>query len=248
MSENLKNCLATWDITFHGFEVIKWNEENCPKDIFFLEEMIRLKQWAFASDFLRFYILYHHGGIYLDTDMYFYKGINEYLTFDYFLGKEDANNLSAGVIGSVKNHPFNKLCMNFYLNYNTKEKIHEFLSKKILIPHVLNHSYRKINDPSILINILEPVVFYPVAFSQRNNLKNFKLTDPRTKAIHLWNASWHDEYDLLYSGKYFKSLKYFIEKFPKSNEKFKYFTKYSLTTILRLKYIVKVKLKNIFIK
>ena len=26
MSENLKNCLATWDITFNGFEVIKWNE------------------------------------------------------------------------------------------------------------------------------------------------------------------------------------------------------------------------------
>jgi len=247
MSEKLKECVDTWDKTFAGYEFTKWNEDNCPKDIFFLEKMLQFKQWAFASDFLRFYILYHHGGIYLDTDMYFYKGINEYLTYDYFLGKEDANNLSAGVIGSVKNHPFNKLCMDFYINYNSKEKIDEFLSNKILIPQVLNYSYQSLNKSLYNIEIFDSIVFYPVSFSNRNNLSSFVPVDPKTKAVHLWTASWHDEYDLLYSGKYLLSLKYFIRKLFLSNEKLKYFIKFSFTFISRLAHIIKAKILNKFI-
>lgn len=48
-------------------------------DNIFLQEALDRKKWAFAADFIRFYAIYHEGGIYLDTDVELYKSLDSLL-------------------------------------------------------------------------------------------------------------------------------------------------------------------------
>lgn len=245
MKKELLTCMKTWEQSFLEYEFILWNEVNCPKGIFFLDEMLKRQQWAFASDFLRFYVLFNNGGIYLDTDMYFFKNIDEYLDKEYFLGKENKLNLSAGVIGCVSNHQFNKICMDFYYNLDTSQKIEEFLEKRILIPQVLNESYNKYSGNKNSIQILDPEIFYPVSFKERANVYKFIPKNENTKAIHLWVASWHNEFELISSKKYFQSFKRYLINFIKTNSKLAYSKKYFGFLFIRLIYLSKNKIRRL---
>jgi lipopolysaccharide biosynthesis glycosyltransferase len=97
-------------------------------------------------DYLRLYALYNYGGIYFDTDVIVNKSFDNFLESDFFsaieyhpsvIKKENVfsllnengipKNISTGVpgigilvaiMGSVKEHPFIKECMDFYKNYH----------------------------------------------------------------------------------------------------------------------------------
>ena len=56
-------------------------------------------KWAFASDYVRFDILYEHGGIYLDTDVEFLKPLPEdLLQCQAFTGFESSGGIAPGLI------------------------------------------------------------------------------------------------------------------------------------------------------
>ena len=63
-------CLESWNKYLPDYEIIEWNESNFPvNSIPYTKEAADKGKWAFVSDYARFYILYHNGGIYLDTDV-----------------------------------------------------------------------------------------------------------------------------------------------------------------------------------
>ena len=45
------------------------NETLTLTPIFSLNKLIEQKRWAYVSDYIRAYAIYHYGGIYLDTDV-----------------------------------------------------------------------------------------------------------------------------------------------------------------------------------
>jgi mannosyltransferase OCH1-like enzyme len=42
-------------------------------DMLFVRQAYDAKKYAFVADYVRFWAIYNHGGIYLDTDMYIIK-------------------------------------------------------------------------------------------------------------------------------------------------------------------------------
>ena len=65
-------CLNSWKTNLKDYEIIEWNEDNLPLDSIaqhnrFFYYCRKYKLWAFMSDYLRLWILYKEGGIYLDT-------------------------------------------------------------------------------------------------------------------------------------------------------------------------------------
>ena len=52
--------------------------------IAYVNEALRLKKWAFAADVVRLYALYTYGGVYLDSDIFLKKNIDE-LTSNNFI-------------------------------------------------------------------------------------------------------------------------------------------------------------------
>ena len=63
----------------------------------YVREAYEAKKWAFVSDYARFWILYHKGGIYFDTDVEIIKPLNEILKQGAFLGCETRYTVAPGL-------------------------------------------------------------------------------------------------------------------------------------------------------
>ena len=76
----IQKCLASWREHLSDYNIIEWNEENFDTNKYeYTKRGYEDKKWAFVSDYARLVILREHGGIYLDTDMYFVLITNEKL-------------------------------------------------------------------------------------------------------------------------------------------------------------------------
>lgn len=70
MPPSAQQCLESWRKWCPDFEICRWDEHNFDMDANdYVKQAYEHKKWAFVSDVARFWILYRHGGIYLDTDV-----------------------------------------------------------------------------------------------------------------------------------------------------------------------------------
>lgn len=70
LPKDAKKCIDSWKKFFPEYEIKEWNESNfdvncCP----YVKEAYEAKKYAFVSDYARFFVLYHYGGVYFDTDV-----------------------------------------------------------------------------------------------------------------------------------------------------------------------------------
>lgn len=184
----VSKCIETWTQHLGDYEFNLWNESNSPMNIPFVQEAYAAKKYAFVSDYVRFWALFQHGGIYLDTDMFVIKDFNNLLNNDIFFGWEtlEMKNISCGIIGSTRNQVFFDHVCKYYneINYN-KSDIAE-----LVVPKILTKVYQQIEDKN-KIAIYPYDYFYPFPYEEKENVKNFiKFKTKNTYAIHLWNISW----------------------------------------------------------
>ena len=82
-------CIDSWKKFFPNYEIREWNEENFDVDrLPFTREAYAAKKYAYVSDVARFYILYHEGGIYFDTDVEIAASFDDILTHGAFMGMQ----------------------------------------------------------------------------------------------------------------------------------------------------------------
>ena len=86
--------MATWHKYLSDYEFCLWNEETCatyvaahnlpnPMEHPFVKGAYAAKKYAFVADYVRFWALYHCGGVYLDTDMYVIRNMDDMLDADF---------------------------------------------------------------------------------------------------------------------------------------------------------------------
>lgn len=82
-------CLESWKRFFPDYEIKEWNEDNFDVNIIsYTAEAYRVKKYAFVSDYARFWILYHYGGLYFDTDVEVIKSMDDIIAKGSFMGCE----------------------------------------------------------------------------------------------------------------------------------------------------------------
>lgn len=82
-------CIDSWKKFFPDYEIKEWNEDNFNVNIIpYTAEAYRAKKYAFVSDYARFWILYHHGGLYFDTDVEVIKPMDDIVAKGPFMGCE----------------------------------------------------------------------------------------------------------------------------------------------------------------
>ena len=113
--------MASWKRHLSEYEIRHWKIDSIDFDAFpFTRDALSLKKWAFVSDYVRLYALYHYGGIYLDTDVRVYDNIDTLLTNRFFTGLEirDREHVQiyceSAIMGSEPHHPFIKECLDIY--------------------------------------------------------------------------------------------------------------------------------------
>jgi len=176
----IQSCITSWKRLLPDYKIIEWNEENYPitPENAFAARMYAEKKWAFVSDYARLDILAREGGIYLDTDMYLVKSLNDFLSNACFLGMEDGTHVSAGIIGAEAGHPYILAAKKIY---------DENPGAIVPIPKMLTRVHAE--RPELGIKLYPPELFYPFTAATIGMFD--PMRPPRDAyAIHMWNYAW----------------------------------------------------------
>lgn len=66
----VQRCVDSWKKYCPQYEIRVWDEKNFDVECnVFVKEAYENKMWAFVSDYVRLYALYHFGGIHIDADV-----------------------------------------------------------------------------------------------------------------------------------------------------------------------------------
>lgn len=184
-------CIDSWKKYCPDYEIVEWNESNfdinCNQ---YVREAYDNKKWAFVSDYVRLYVLYHYGGIYMDTDVEVIRPLDQFLKHEAFSGFENQSNIPTGIIGAMKNDKnIEKLLLDYSdrkfvlddgtLDMTTNVKTITAYFERLGIR--LNNEYQVCNG----------FVFYPSDYFCPKDLetKNINLTE-NTFVIHHFDGSW----------------------------------------------------------
>ncbi len=89
LPESAKKCIESWRKYCPGYSIKEWNEDNFDVNIIdYTRDAYRAKKYAFVSDYARFWILYHEGGLYFDTDVEIIRPIDDIVARGAFMGFE----------------------------------------------------------------------------------------------------------------------------------------------------------------
>jgi mannosyltransferase OCH1-like enzyme len=141
---SIQDCIRSWKRAMPDYKIVRWSTENldvasAPQ---YVQEAIRARKWAFASDYFRLYVLYHYGGIYLDSDVYALGSLDFALKNRFFSAIESEDDkieliqknglidkqgnpthpdsyiwgiqIQAAIMGSEPGHPFVRDCLHWY--------------------------------------------------------------------------------------------------------------------------------------
>lgn len=114
----VQKCIQSWRNILPEYEIKEWNENNF--DIYinkYASQAYEMKKYAFVSDYIRFYVLYHYGGIYMDTDVEVIKSLEPLLQNKGFAGFENDRGVAPGLImASVRKSIIIKKLLDSYEN------------------------------------------------------------------------------------------------------------------------------------
>ena len=139
-------CIDTWMKKNPDYEVKVWGNNQLQtvnwKNHRQLHDMLDKKDYAGASDVMRYEILYEHGGIYIDADTFCVKPLEDWLlNCESFASWEQElvrNNLIANtIIGGVPGAQTWKLCIDAVATKDcTEEKLAWMITGPMLVTDV----------------------------------------------------------------------------------------------------------------
>ncbi len=184
MSALHQACIASWKKELPDYRFICWDETNSPMELPFVSYHYNQKNWAYVSDFIRLYVLYHHGGIYLDTDVEVIRDFEPLLSYRVFLGYEQEKRLNSAVLGAQKEEAFMLACME-YMQIRHKQK-----RPYRIAPEVITAVYQ--GGEFYELTTLPQHTFYPYNPYDKKGIGQLLYHDitKETFAIHHWAKSW----------------------------------------------------------
>ena len=213
--EEVQRSLDSWAIHLGDYKIMKWDEGNSDMNFPFVKSAYQKKLWAFVSDYIRLKALYDYGGVYLDTDMFAVKSINDLLEHSCFLGAESSSRISCGIIAVEKEHPFIAKVLE---KYNDLVIPPHYEIWRIAIPIILTNTFRDLYDYTGAFEnkvVIDEIViypksyFYPLPNDMHADQDIYKYIDKTTYMVHLWSKSWKEvtEFTLIKRTHYFLAFK-----------------------------------------
>lgn len=185
-------AINSWKRNLSDYKIIEWNEKKIPinelcKKNHFFKKCWQLKLWAFASDYLRLWILKNYGGIYLDTDVEITRNLDPFLNDSCFMGYEAGNQelgefIGTGIIGAEKGNETISKLLSFYDEeiWHTADYVNTVLFKRLY----LKHKDKYFPDAKIY-----PRQYFS-PYSPSDYVKGKNIETPNTFAIHWYRYSW----------------------------------------------------------
>lgn len=190
--------LQSWIHKYSDFTFCFWNDSNL---IPLFNQKIYDKSLTYAqkSDIARYEILYHYGGIYVDSDFYSIKNIEELLkNIDMFSAYESEKFIAIGIMGFNKhNNYLKKIILNIELNYylfqnkNIPNQTGPVFFTNFHNQFISSYKNYKMFDPSYFYNYTfqnkinnEPIIFYKNSYCYHNWGYSWNINKQHQKYIY----------------------------------------------------------------
>ena len=200
MPNSARKYIESWRKHFPGYEIKERNEKNFDvNSIAYTRDAYKAGKYAFVSDYARFWILYHHGGVYFDTDVEVIRRMDDIIAKGAFMGFELDNvtsekkvlSINPGVgLGAEKGNPiyaeilqgFEKL--DYYLPDGTRNPF-------TMIPMVT----RMMQDRGLVLKdemqTIDSITIYPNEyFNPFDDITGVLRKTANTRSIHWYAKTW----------------------------------------------------------
>lgn len=194
MPDLVQKCIASWHQYMPDWEYKLWNEDNFDVNMLpYTKEAYDVKKFAFVSDYVRLWALYHEGGVYLDTDVVVFKPFDDILKWNAFAGFEGSKRMPLGtcVLASTPLGEWVKEQLDYYQDRSFKnpdgsfdltsnvQYITERMSANGFVQNGIEQDYKDLH------------VFPLDYFSPRRTTGEYYRTE-NTYCDHLGIGSWVD--------------------------------------------------------
>ena len=187
-------CMETWKKYLPDYQVIKWDDEKCKEIINgnkYASQALAAKKYAFVSDYIRVYVLYHYGGIYMDTDVQIYKNIDCFLNEEAFSCFENATQIPTALMASSKGNEWMGALLH---DYDNREFVDSDGNMDLTtnVVAITNRSLKMGFIPNSKEQIFGPGVhiYTKDYFCPIDTYSNNDVFTNNTYAAHLYNGSW----------------------------------------------------------
>ena len=211
-----RKCMASWQRVLPDYRIREWSARDFdfPTMPRFVQQAVEVGKWAFASDYLRLYLLHEQGGIYLDSDVFMRRDITEFLDARFFSfmeyhpggfapyrdlvdgegraltqGHVPGMCMQAAFMGSEPGHPFLADCMRFYENRafvkDDGSYFTDMIAPDILALHARAYGFRYRDERQSLAEGMEIFPSSYVAGSMHEMLDGYY-------AVHCCAGSWRE--------------------------------------------------------
>lgn len=213
LSQLSLKCIESWKKYCFDYEIKEWNENNFDINYnLFVREAYEAQKWAFVSDVARLYILYKHGGIYMDVDVEVIKPINNLLNHKSFTGFESEKMIPTGIMATEYENKWIEKLLKYYndkhFNIDKKTNSYNMIPNTQIITEITLENYKFI--PNNTYQELSDVTLYPTDYFCPKEwwTGNINITD-NTYTIHHFNASWwsDEQKRILEKDKKFQKVK-----------------------------------------
>mgnify|MGYP002515726071 CR=1 FL=1 len=191
MPELAMKCIASWKKYLPEYEIKEWNEDNFDLDLYpYVREAYDNRKFAFVTDVVRLYALYHEGGIYMDTDVEVLKPLDSLLVYDAVSGFESPTQIPTGLMACREGHPFFKELLDEYDGLHFKREDGS-LDMTTNVTRITNACLKYGFIPNNKLQIVNGFVFLPKDYLCPINHDGHTLClTENTLCIHHFAGSW----------------------------------------------------------
>lgn len=190
--ESVRKYINGWHKILPDYTFKEWNEDNFDVNSNqYVKEAYECRRFAFVTDYVRLYALYHEGGVYMDTDVEVLSSYDPFLQHSAFSGFETDGNVPTGMMAAEKGSVWAKELLAGYDNRRfilpdgsqdtttNTTVITEYMVRKGLI---LNNRYQ--DFPGLC-------TMYPSEYFCPKDHRTGKIRcTPNTVCIHHFAGSW----------------------------------------------------------
>lgn len=200
LPESAVKCINSWQKYFPDYEIKEWNESSFDiSSIPYTKQAYEAKKYAFVSDYARFWILYHYGGIYFDTDVEVIKPMDDIVARGPFMGIEVAAKadecpaVAPGLgLGVNPGHALYNDILEFYSSLRFKNEDGS-LNQTTVVSYTTQILKEKGLSSNNEIQEVSGLWIYPVDFfNPLDSLTGRLHITENTRSIHWYMNSWSD--------------------------------------------------------